>query len=146
MNFALSIGSDCPFFILNSTSFVSGRGESIENFSLDLSAYSFALINPVIHIDTSWAFSKIKPTTPVKSIRNILKEPIQNWREVLVNDFEAPVFKEYPGLNDIKKTLYSSGALYASMTGSGSSLYGIFKKNTVPSFSFDQNFRIDILK
>jgi len=104
------------------------------------------LVHPGIHISTSWAFSKIKPTPAIRPIQEILQEPVTNWQDQLINDFEIPVFKEYPFLSDIKKTLYKSGALYASMTGSGSSFYGIFKKNTVPSFSFDQNFRVDIVK
>jgi 4-diphosphocytidyl-2-C-methyl-D-erythritol kinase len=146
INHASALGSDCPFFIVNKPAFVSSRGESIKNFSLDLSAYSFALIHPGIHINTAWAFSKIKPGVPAKPIAEIVHGSLKNWRDHLVNDFEIPVLNEFPVLNDIKKELYKSGALYASMTGSGSSFYGIFEKNNIPAFSFDQNFRIDILK
>jgi 4-diphosphocytidyl-2-C-methyl-D-erythritol kinase len=146
ISFALSIGSDCPFFILNKPCFVGGRGELLENFPLDLTGYSFVLIHPGIHISTSEAFSKIETAIPSKPIREIIQYPVEKWRDQLVNDFEAPILNDYPFLHDIKKKLYASGALYAAMSGSGSSFYGIFKKNTVPSFSFDQNFRVDIIK
>ncbi|MBS1600467.1 MAG: 4-(cytidine 5'-diphospho)-2-C-methyl-D-erythritol kinase [Bacteroidetes bacterium] len=146
IDFCLEIGSDCPFFILNKPSFVCGRGELIEEFPLDLSGYSFAFVHPAIHINTAWAFSKIKPAVPLKSIREILKEPVLQWKHELINDFEIPVSNEYPVLKDIKSALYQYGALYAGMSGSGSSFYGIFEKNAVPSFSFDKNFRIDIIK
>src|SRR4029077_1934664 len=127
-----------PFFIINKPCFVSGRGELIENFPMDLSAYSFVLIHPGIHIDTALAFSKIIPSLPLARIREIVQLPVSDWKSSLTNDFEHAAFTKYPLLSDIKKNLYESGALYASMTGSGSSLYGIFKKNTIPSFSFDR--------
>jgi 4-diphosphocytidyl-2-C-methyl-D-erythritol kinase len=146
LEYALQLGSDCPFFILNKPCLAVNRGESLKSFPLDLSSYSFVLVHPGIHIDTTGAFSKITPALPAKSIAEILQEPITAWPSELVNDFEKPVFTEYPFLLDIKTKLYDSGALYAGMTGSGSSFYGIFKKNAIPSFSFDQNFRVDILK
>ena len=146
LEYATQLGSDCPFFILNKPSFVRGRGELLEPFPVNLSDYSIALINPGIHINTEWAFSKVKPHQPKKSLKEIIKQPLTSWPSELVNDFEEPVFKEYPALKNIKQELYDSGALYASMTGSGSSLYGIFNKNVIPSFSFEPNFRIDILK
>jgi len=146
IDYALRIGSDSPFFILNKPAFVSGRGEYIEHFPLDLSLHTFVLVHPGIHISTSWAFSKIKPGKPGQPLREILQQPIKTWQHLLTNDFETPVFTAYPFLSDIKKKLYESGALYASMTGSGSSFYGVFEKNAVPSFSYDPNFRVDILK
>ena len=145
VQYALQLGSDCPFFIINKPCFVSGRGELIENFPMDLSAYSFVLVHPGIHIDTALAFSKIIPALPLSRIREIVQRPVSDWKSSLSNDFEDAAFIEYPFLADIKKNLYQSGALYASMTGSGSSFYGIFKKNTIPSFSFDRNFRVDII-
>jgi len=142
---SLQIGSDCPFFISNKPSFVSGRGEVIQDFPLDLSNYSFVIVHPGIHINTAWAFSKIRPTIHVKSIRQIVTYPVENWKDELINDFEIPVLHEHPLLERIKLTLYKAGALYASMSGSGSSFYGIFKKNHIPSISFDANFRVDII-
>jgi len=144
-NLSLQIGSDCPFFISNRPSFVSGRGEVLEDFQLDLSNYSIVIVHPGIHINTAWAFSKIRPTIPAKSIRQIVASPIENWKDKLINDFEDPVLQEYPFLQQIKLTLYNAGALYAAMSGSGSSFYGIFKKNNIPSISFDANFRVDII-
>ncbi|HEX4851583.1 MAG TPA: 4-(cytidine 5'-diphospho)-2-C-methyl-D-erythritol kinase, partial [Puia sp.] len=124
---------------------VRGRGEMISPINLDLSSFSMILVHPAIHVDTAWAFSKIKPGAPEKRIVDALKLPIAEWKSTIKNDFELPVFREFPDLLKIKNRLYESGALYASMTGSGSTIYGIFEKNAIPSISFDQNFRIDII-
>lgn len=126
INYASQLGSDCPFFILNEPAFASGRGEILEPLSLDLSGYSFMLVHPELHIDTSWAFSQIKPKTHSKNIREIISQPISAWKDELKNDFEEPVLKKYPQLSIIKEKLYEAGALYVSMTGSGSSFYGMF--------------------
>jgi 4-diphosphocytidyl-2-C-methyl-D-erythritol kinase len=125
---AAVLGSDCPFFIKNKTCFASGRGEILEEIILDLSDYKILVIHPGIHINTAWAFSQIKPATPVKSIKEIISQPISTWKSALINDFEEPVFKKHPELNVIKNALYASGAVYASMTGSGSAIFGIFNR------------------
>ena len=127
--FALELGSDCPFFMQSKAVFASGRGEILEQVELDLTAYSFLLIHPETHINTSWAFSKIKAASPKYNLRKCIQEPIQNWVKTIHNDFEQPVFEAYPQLLEIKNQLYDSGAIYASMTGSGSTLYGIFNKS-----------------
>ena len=145
-DYALQLGSDCPFFIVDKPCLANGRGELLQLFRLDLSNYSFVLVHTGIHIDTAKAFSTITPALPKKSIAEILQHPVTTWSSELVNDFEKPVFEEHPFLQDIKTKLYESGALYASMTGSGSSFYGIFEKDAIPSFSFEQIFRVDILK
>lgn len=126
MHYALQLGSDCPFFIVNRPGFATGRGEFIEPVDLDLRAYTFVLINPGIHISTAFAFSQIHPKPPVIPLTDIVCKPIQEWKHLLVNDFEAPACKQYPVIAAIREQLYSNGALYASMTGSGSTLYGIF--------------------
>lgn len=146
IDLALEVGSDCPFFIVNRSCFVTGRGEFVEDFPLDLSEYYFVLIHPGIHISTSQAFANIKPSKPQRSIREILKDPVEKWKDQLVNDFEKNIIREYRPLHNIRERLYDSGAIYAAMSGSGSSFYGIFKKNTSPTFSFDKNFRVDIIK
>lgn len=143
---ASQIGSDCPFFLLNQPCFATGRGELLEALPLDLSGYSFLVIHPGIHIDTRWAYSQSAPSLPLKSIKEIIQGPINDWQKELINDFEIPVFRKFPQLEKIKIKLYKAGALYASMTGSGSSIYGIFKKNAVPSLSFEENFRVVIIK
>lgn len=134
MQYSLQLGSDCPFFIHNKPCFASSRGEVIELIDLDLSNYKIIVINPGIHISTTWAFSNITPTLPNNSIREIIKQPIENWKNQLVNDFEAPAINEFPIVGNIKDQLYEQGAVYASMTGSGSTLFGIFKKSTTPKF------------
>jgi len=124
----LKLGSDCPFFILNKPSLGLGRGEILKPVPLDLSQYSFVLINSGLNISTKWAFSKITPMNREKSVQQIISQPITSWKKELLNDFEPPVFQLYPALAMIKEKLYQSGALYASMTGSGSSLFGIFDR------------------
>src|SRR5215831_14803492 len=128
-NYALQLGSDCPFFVINKPCFVQGKGEVLEEIDLALSDYSFLLVNPGIHIGTKWAFSKIQPRIPDHSVREIVQRPIETWKEELINDFEAPMMQYYPQLKSIKQNLYESGALYAGMSGSGSTFFGIFSSS-----------------
>ena len=130
-SYALQLGSDCPFFLYNEPRFASGRGEQLELLHLSLSSYKLILINPGIHIDTSWAYSQIEPAIPKQSIKEVIKQPIETWKHALTNDFEMPVFKKYPEIENIKKILYQSGAIYASLTGSGSTVYAIFKSEVI---------------
>lgn len=127
-NYALQLGSDCPFFLRNKTCFAAGRGDQLEQISLNLTSYKILLVNPRIHIDTSWAFSKIRPVAPQTSVKKIISQPIEMWKHNLKNDFEIPVFETYPELKKIKDILYEKGALYASLSGTGSTVYGIFNK------------------
>ncbi len=131
--FALELGSDCPFFLQSSACFATGRGEKLEPVPLDLSGYSLLLIHPDIRIETAWAFSKIRPATPSYDLKKSILEPIENWVSTIRNDFEVPVFNAYPSLRKIKEKLYEAGALFASMTGSGSTIYGIFEKGNRPA-------------
>lgn len=130
LDYALQLGSDCPFFIINTPCFATGRGEFLEPISVDLSAYKFVIVNPGLHVSTAEAFSLLKPLLHSKSIKDIVQQPVETWKLQLKNDFEDPVFKEYPAIGTIKSKMYQSGAVYASMTGSGSTVYGIFKKET----------------
>ena len=138
IQYAVQLGSDCPFFILNKACHATGRGEILNPIEIDLSNYSFALIHPGIHIATPWAFQQIKPCVKEKSIITIIKQPIETWKAELINDFEAPVFNAHPQLQIIKNELYHQGALYASLSGSGSSIFGIFPKghSFIPSPAF----------
>ena len=136
MKYALQLGSDCPFFISNKACFATGRGEILEQINLDLSPFKIIVVYPGIHISTSWAFSKVTPVVPVKSIKEIIQQPISTWKEELKNDFEKPVFTKYPEIKKIKEELYKEGAVYASMSGSGSAVYGIFEKDKTSSFTF----------
>jgi 4-diphosphocytidyl-2-C-methyl-D-erythritol kinase len=127
---ALQLGSDCPFFIVNKPCFAKGRGEILEEITLDLSSYKFLLVNPNLHIDTRWAFSKIQLSRSGKNLKKTIAQPIESWRSGLINDFEEPVFQQYPQLHFIKTKLYDGGAIYASMSGSGSTFFGIFPRDT----------------
>lgn len=140
INYALQLGSDCPFFIYNKACFATGRGEKITPINLNLSDYSFVLVNPKIHISTAWAFQNITPTIPPKSIKEIIHQPIETWKDELVNDFENPVIQSHPEIKSIKENLYNAGATYVSMSGSGSTVFAIFKKGMQPSFQFSENY------
>lgn len=145
LNYALRLGSDCPFFILNKPCFASGRGDLLEPIGVDLSTYKIVLINPGIHINTGWAFSKISPAPSKKSIPVIVQQPIETWYSDLQNDFEAPVFEAYPQIKGIKETLYQQGAIYAAMSGSGSTVFGIFKTTIDISPLKDSNYFIKFI-
>jgi len=138
--YALQLGSDCPFFLVNSPSLATGRGELLEPLSVYLSGYKILLINPGILINTSAAYTQMDPRVPIKKIRQIIQQPVETWREELVNDFEKPVFENYPLLKKIKESLYDNGAVYAAMTGSGSTLYGIFKKQSVIAYPSQREY------
>ena len=128
LDHALQLGSDCPFFIINKPCLATGRGEFLEPISVDLSGHKFVIANPGIHVNTAEAFSLLNPSPHSKSIKEIIQQPIENWKTELKNDFEGSVFKKYPAIETIKAKMYGSGAVYASMTGSGSTVYGIFRK------------------
>lgn len=138
--YALQLGSDCPFFIYNRPCFATGRGEIIEPVSLNLSGYKFLIVNPGIHIPTSLAFSHLTPATSAVAINEIIKQPINTWKDYLKNDFETAIFKQHREIKEIKDHLYKSGAIFASMSGSGSTVYGIFKKSENINFSFPQYY------
>lgn len=142
IKYALELGSDCPFFILNKPAFATSRGEYLEAIEINLSSYQMVIVNPNIHISTGLAFSETIPNIPSRSIREIIQLPIQKWNGLLVNDFEKTVFPLFPQIAEIKKELYKQGALYASLSGSGSSIFGIFEKSNQPQFSFDPSFQI----
>ncbi len=138
--YALQLGSDCPFFITNKPCFATSRGEAMDEIDLDLSAYKIVIINPGIHINTGWAFNNITPKVPSQSIKEIIKQPVSTWKSSLVNDFEVPVFILHPEIKEIKDKFYSCGAVYSSMTGSGSSVFGIFDKNKSVEIDFPKNY------
>lgn len=128
MAYALQLGSDCPFFIRNKPCIAKGRGEKMKEITLDLSSYTFLIVNPGIHISTAKAFAGIKPQQPELSIEKIMEYPVKQWKQLLTNDFEKNIGEQYPNILRIIQYLYQAGAIYASMTGSGSSVYGLFEK------------------
>ncbi len=126
LQYALVLGSDCPFFMLNKPAYATGRGELLEPVTTDLTGYTLVIVNPGIHVPTAKAFAGIRPTEPEKSLKEIIAQPISSWVNDLVNDFEKPIFYQYPEIGAIKEELYRAGAVYASMSGSGSTVYGLF--------------------
>jgi 4-diphosphocytidyl-2-C-methyl-D-erythritol kinase len=146
INYALILGSDCPFFIINSPCFAAGRGENLQPIELPLKGYGLVLVNPGIHINTGWAFSQLKDEPAgnrlSKNLVQHIQQPIKNWQDTITNDFELPVFKANPILKEIKETLYNKGAVYAAMSGSGSTLYGLFENNNIPTFDFPKDWFI----
>jgi 4-diphosphocytidyl-2-C-methyl-D-erythritol kinase len=154
LHYATQLGSDCPFFLLNTPCLGQGRGERLRPIALDLSGYSFALVDPGIHISTAQAFALCTPretagsprdATSAGSLQEIIARPIDTWRASLINDFQAPILHLHPELQKINDSLYARGALYASLTGSGSSFFGIFPKHQAPAespFQKSYNYRI----
>lgn len=145
MTYALELGSDCPFFIINKPCFASGRGENLTHVNLDLTSYKIVLVNPKIHVSTKDAFSKLLPAKPAKSILSIIAQPINTWKDELVNDFEKNVFEQFFEIRDIKEDLYKAGAIYASMTGSGSTVFAIFESDAELQFSFPEDYFYKVL-
>lgn len=125
---ASQIGADCPFFIRNKPVFAEGIGNIFTPVDLSLRDYSLVLVKPDIHVSTKEAYSMVKPKPAKQSVRDIVRLPVGQWQNLLVNDFEESVFSLYPAIREIKEELYRQGALYASMSGSGSSVFGIFDK------------------
>ena len=121
------VGSDCPFFWNNKPAFVFGRGEQMRSIDVDLSQYHFVLVNPNIHVSTKEAYAGITPKNPPIDLTMLEFLDVSEWKKLVKNDFEDSLFPKYPVLSEIKAKLYEMGAEYASMTGSGSTLYGIFK-------------------
>lgn len=129
LELASKIGSDCPFFIKNIPCIAYGRGEILEPIDLNLSNYYIALIIPELHINTGKAYNSIKiKSKREKNLKELINIPIEEWKYNIVNDFEDVVFEWYPELKKIKEELYNSGAIYSSLSGSGSTIYGIFKE------------------
>lgn len=140
ISYASQLGSDCAFFIINKPCYATGRGEILEQIHIDLTAYKFLVVNPGIHIDTGRAFLNILPAPAGRPMKEIIEGPLEKWKDELFNDFEKMAFKQYPEIVDIKDQLYVAGAMYASMTGSGSTVYGIFPKQAKLQLSFPSRY------
>jgi 4-diphosphocytidyl-2-C-methyl-D-erythritol kinase len=130
MNYAAQLGSDCPFFVESKPCLATGRGEILAPLNIDLSNYQIVVVMPKnISVGTADAYSWIKPQQPQRPISEIIQLPISEWKKYLINDFESPVIKYFPRIGEIKNELYKAGAHYASMSGSGAALFGIFDKS-----------------
>ncbi|HOK97636.1 MAG TPA: 4-(cytidine 5'-diphospho)-2-C-methyl-D-erythritol kinase [Bacteroidales bacterium] len=123
---ALQLGSDCPFFLYNKAMYATGRGEILQPIELSLSGRYLLLVKPSVNVSTADAYQGIIPHKPENSLSELIQLPIQQWKNYIQNDFEQFVFAKYPLLQEVKNKLYEMGALYAAMSGSGSTLFGIF--------------------
>ncbi len=127
MRLAASIGSDTSFFIQDRPMIGTGRGEILANVNVNLEAKFLVLVNPPIHVSTSEAYAHVKPAEPEVRLSEILARPIGEWKNSLKNDFEYSVFRKHPSIKELKDRLYSLGAVYAGMSGSGATVFGIFE-------------------
>ena len=126
LGYARKLGADCAFFIENKPVFAFEKGDEFETIKLDLSGYSIVLVMPDTHISTSEAYGGIKPAPVRHSLFDLIYEPIEEWKKIIKNDFEANIFKNHVEIRGVKAALYEAGAIYASMSGSGASVFGIF--------------------
>ncbi len=126
---AAKLGADCPFFIKNAPAYAEGIGDVLTPLDLSLKGKYILLVKPDLSISTKEAFANIKPHTPTLSAKDICSHPIEEWKNLLKNDFEDSIFPQHPKLKDIKEQIYSTGAIYAAMSGSGSTIYGIFEES-----------------
>lgn len=137
--YASELGADCPFFINNKPVYAEGIGNIFSPIQLSLAKYKILLVKPDIFVSTRDAFARIKPHSPSLSLKEIVQLPIKEWKDLMVNDFEKSVFVQFPKIKEIKEELYNQGAIYASMSGSGSSVYGLFEAETIlPEIDFGE--------
>ena len=126
--YASMLGSDCALFVQNKPAFATSRGEILKPVNVNLKGYSIVIVKPDVHVNTAQAYKLLTPHKPETPITDLIDCKPEEWRGKMVNDFEAPIFEMFPILTDIKAALYNAGAAYASMSGSGSAIYGLFKE------------------
>ncbi|MBN1340408.1 MAG: 4-(cytidine 5'-diphospho)-2-C-methyl-D-erythritol kinase [Bacteroidales bacterium] len=131
------VGSDCPFFIANRPVYAFGKGDCFEDIHLDLSGYCLALVIPDIQVSTAEAYSGVHPSPGSFNLKELPALPVNEWKNVLVNDFEKTVFEKHPAIAEIRSKLYRLGALYSAMSGSGSAVFGIFERPIDLNRNFD---------
>ncbi|MBQ5818863.1 MAG: 4-(cytidine 5'-diphospho)-2-C-methyl-D-erythritol kinase [Bacteroides sp.] len=137
--YAAQLGADCAFFVENKPTFAEGIGNIFSPIELSLKGYKLLLVKPDIFVSTRDAFAQIKPKRPTISLKEVAKMPVEAWKTYMVNDFEESVFPQFPAIADIKAKLYDMGAIYASMSGSGSSVFAFFKGDaTLPKVDFGE--------
>lgn len=138
--YAATLGADCAFFIRNKPTFAEGIGNIFSPIELSLSGYGIMIVKPDIFVSTREAFSNIHPNRPAHPIKEVIQRPVSEWKETLINDFEASVFPLHPAIEAIKQELYNQGAAYASMSGSGSSVFGLFAPEaSLPEINWGAN-------
>jgi 4-diphosphocytidyl-2-C-methyl-D-erythritol kinase len=139
INIASNIGADCAFFINNTPVYATKKGNEFNSIKIDLSDYYILIVYPNTHCNTKLAYDSLKPKPANYNLKEIIENTAVNtWKDVLINDFENSIFAKYPEIQLLKQNMYNNGALYASMSGSGSAVYGIFK--TEPTFNLNPNY------
>jgi 4-diphosphocytidyl-2-C-methyl-D-erythritol kinase len=128
LEYAAVLGSDCPFFILNKIVIATGRGEIMNEINLNVKGLYLLLVKPPLEVSTARAFQNVVPQKPAVSLSELITLPVQDWKNNIVNQFESSVFPQYPEISGIKNRLYELGAVYASMSGSGSCVFGLFNE------------------
>ena len=142
-DYAAKLGADCAFFVRNQPTFAEGIGNLFSPIDISLIGYQLLLIKPSTFVSTREAFALIKPHKPNYSLSEVIKMPISEWKQYMVNDFEESVFAQYPEIGKIKDRIYEMGAIYASMSGSGSSVFGLFAPEaTIPVIEPDNGLLI----
>jgi 4-diphosphocytidyl-2-C-methyl-D-erythritol kinase len=140
LEYALILGSDCPFFIINKPCLAKGRGEKLTEMPLSLSAYQILIVNPGIHVNTAMAFRELKMHSSETNLETEISKPVTEWKFNIQNDFEVNVGNAHPEILAIKEKLYESGAIYSSMSGSGSSVFGIFENKINLENNFPETY------
>lgn len=144
--YAKMLGADCPFFIDNTPKLVTGIGEIMEEVTVDLSGYQIIVVFPGIHVSTQTAFAGITPKMPACDLKRTLQLSPKQWQGTVVNDFEHTVFAAHPETQTIKEKLLSNGAHYASMTGTGSAVFGLIPQGiALDEFQFSENEKVVLL-
>ena len=137
---AATLGADCAFFIKNTPTYAEGIGNIFSPIELSLKGYRIMIVKPDVFVSTREAFANIRPHRPEYPVREVIRRPVAEWKDTLINDFEASVFPQYPVIGEIKEELYHQGAIYASMSGSGSSVFGLFAADTtLPEIDWGTN-------
>jgi 4-diphosphocytidyl-2-C-methyl-D-erythritol kinase len=136
-NYAGRIGSDCAFFVKGLPCLAKGRGEIMQSVQFSLKNFHILLVVPPVHVSTREAYAGVKPMEPAGRLADLIMEPVKNWRDRVLNDFEQSVFIRHPEIARIKSALYEAGAVYASMSGSGSALYALFEDDKVLNLKWD---------
>jgi len=128
LGYARRLGADCAFFIRNTPVLATGIGDIFEDIGVDLSGYHLVLVKPPVHVSTAEAYGTVTPDPTSRQLKSVISHPVPTWRDTIVNDFETGIFAIHPEIAAVKESLYENGAMFASMSGSGSSVYGLFNK------------------
>lgn len=142
---AARLGADCPFFVLSRPAYAEGIGERLQPVALDLKGWYLAIVRPDIPVSTKEAFALVKPRRPELNCREVVARPVEEWRGLLVNDFEQSVFSQHPEIGHVRDSLYDLGAVYSAMSGSGSAVFGLFRQPVLLEQHFPGMFTCVIL-